>query len=162
MLDLGCGSGIPMAQMLAAEGFSLHGVDGSEALLAHARTVVPGVTFECAAIESWTPAETYAGILFWDVLFHLPRDLHGPLLVRLREALEPGGLLLLTSGGCTEDIAPFTDFMFGVEFHYDGWPVAAFVELCEKSGYRVLRQVQLNEPDGGRDKGRMGLLLRRG
>jgi hypothetical protein len=55
----------------------------------------------------------------------------------------------------------FTDEMFGVVFSYDSLTPSAMRELCQHSGFRVLQQVQVNEPDGGRDKGRVAFLLRK-
>ena len=102
------------------------------------------------------------GIVIFDVLFHLPRAMQEQIIARARTALDPGGPLLLTAGGSVTDVGPFTDTMFGAEFWYDAFPRSELVELCVALGYRAEVEVLLNEPDGGRDKGRLGLLLTRG
>jgi hypothetical protein len=97
--------------------------------------------------------------VIFDVLFHLPRAVQEQIITRARDALDPGGPLLLTAGGSEADVGPFTDTMYGVEFWYDAFPRRELVERCVALGYRIEVEVLLNEPDGGRDKGRLGLLL---
>jgi SAM-dependent methyltransferase len=159
VLDLGCGTGRPIAMRLAEHGFPVHGVDGSMELLAQARRNVPAATFEQGDVASWPMTGRWDGIVIFDVLFHLPRDVQAQIIARARDALAPGGPLLLTAGGNVADIGPFTDTMFGAEFWYDAFPRAELVKRCQALGYRVDVEVLLNEPDGGRDKGRLGLLL---
>jgi SAM-dependent methyltransferase len=161
VLDLGCGTGRPIAMQLAERGFALHGVDRSAALLAEARRNVPGATFEQADVASWPMTGRWDGIVIFDVLFHLPRAIQEQIIARARTALDPGGLLLLTAGGSSGDVGPFTDTMFGAEFWYDAFPRAELVRRCVAIGFKVEVEVLLNEPDGGRDKGRLGLLLTR-
>jgi trans-aconitate methyltransferase len=52
VLDLGCGTGRPIAMRLAARGFAVHGVDRSVELLAEAGRNVPGATFEQAMSQA--------------------------------------------------------------------------------------------------------------
>jgi len=159
VLDLGCGTGHPIATLLADQGCLIHGVDRSPALLAEARRNLPDASFVEAEIEDCPIGGPWHGVVCFDALFHLPRSTHEPILRRIFEALVPGGVLVLTSGGSATDEGPFTDTMFGVEFFYDAFPRDELVGRCETLGYRVEKRVMLNEPDGARDKGRLGLLL---
>lgn len=159
VLDLGCGSGRPIAMLMAERGCAVHGVDRSAAMLTEARQNVPGATFELGEIEDQPSRGPWDGVVCFDALFHLPRASHEPLLQRIFHALVPGGMLLLTSGGSLGDEGPFIDRMFGVEFFYDAFPREELVERCVALGYAVELRAMLNEPDGGRDKGRLGLLL---
>jgi predicted TPR repeat methyltransferase len=159
VLDLGCGTGHPIGTLLAAQGCLLHGIDRSAALLAEARRNLPHASFAQAELEDCTIGGPWHGVVCFDVLFHLPRSTHDAILQRVLESLTPGGMLVLTSGGSANDAGPFTDTMFGVEFFYDAFPRDELVSRCEALGYRVETRVMLNEPDGARDKGRLGLLL---
>jgi len=159
VLDLGCGTGRPIGTLLAEQGCLLHGIDRSAALLAEARRNLPRASFEQSEIEDCVIGGPWDGVVCFDVLFHLPRSIHEPILQRIFEALIPGGVLVLTCGGSATDVGPFSDTMFGVEFFYDAFPRDELVALCEGLGYDVMNRVMLNEPDGARDKGRLGLLL---
>ena len=104
VLDLGCGTGRPIAMLLAARGFVIHGVDRSAELLAEARRNVPGATFEQGDVASWPIEGRWDGVVIFDVLFHLPRAMQEQIIARARTALDPGGPLLLTAGGSVTDV----------------------------------------------------------
>jgi SAM-dependent methyltransferase len=94
VVELGCGSGISAAELLRA-GYEVVGVDASADMLALARERAPGARFvhaslhaaalpPCAAVTAIGEAVNYGG----------PASLE-PLLRRVHDALEPGGLLVL-------------------------------------------------------------------
>jgi 2-polyprenyl-3-methyl-5-hydroxy-6-metoxy-1,4-benzoquinol methylase len=156
ILDAGCGTGRPMAEHVAALGYAVTGVDQSAAMLELARRRLPGQTFRLAALEDCDFAGPYGGVICWDALFHIPRDRHRDILERLCRVLEPGGRIMLTSGGSAHPA--FTDRMFGQEFFYDSLPPEALLALLRNLGFRVLLSELLNRPDGGRDKGRLAVV----
>lgn len=162
ILDLGCGTGVPVAKLLSDRGFRITGVDRSAKLLEKARENLPAVDFLQIEIEDYEITGLYDGVVLWDVLFHIPRAVHRTIMDKIFHALRPGGLLILSSGGSRENLSPFVDFMFGVPFFYDSHPVKKFISLCHDTGFTVVKHELLNEPDGGRDKGRIGLVLSKG
>ncbi|MBY8128664.1 class I SAM-dependent methyltransferase [Vibrio fluvialis] len=161
VLDLGCGHGIPIAAMMTERGFTLTGVDRSERLLSLARRAMPQQEWIQSELESFEPVGHYHGVIIWDSMFHLPRHEHLTLLGKVFEALEPEGVVILSSGGSDTDLPPFTDIMLGHEFFYDAFPVPVLLRHCREMGFRILRYELVNEPDGGRDKGRLGVVLQK-
>ncbi|EKO3410948.1 class I SAM-dependent methyltransferase [Vibrio fluvialis] len=161
VLDLGCGHGIPIAAMMTERGFTLTGVDRSERLLRLARRAMPQQEWIQSELESFEPVGHYHGVIIWDSMFHLPRHEHLTLLGKVFEALEPEGVVILSSGGSDTDLPPFTDIMLGHEFFYDAFPVPVLLRHCREMGFRILRHELVNEPDGGRDKGRLGVVLQK-
>ncbi|EKO3495290.1 class I SAM-dependent methyltransferase [Vibrio fluvialis] len=161
VLDLGCGHGIPIAAMMTERGFTLTGVDRSERLLSLARSAMPQQEWIQSELESFEPVGHYHGVIIWDSMFHLPRHEHLTLLGKVFEALEPEGVVILSSGGSDTDLPPFTDIMLGHEFFYDAFPVPVLLRHCREMGFRILRHELVNEPDGGRDKGRLGVVLQK-
>jgi 2-polyprenyl-3-methyl-5-hydroxy-6-metoxy-1,4-benzoquinol methylase len=159
ILDLGCGTGVPIAQLLANQGFKITGIDRSAKLIQKAQGYVPTASFHQAEIEDYKIEKTYEGIVLWDVIFHLPRALHKPIIERIYDSLTPQGLLILSSGGSEENLPPFTDFMFGIEFFYDAYSVKTLIRSCEEIGFKVEKNEFVNKPDGDRDKGRIGVVL---
>jgi cyclopropane fatty-acyl-phospholipid synthase-like methyltransferase len=158
VLDLGCGSGRPMAAAVAARGLQVTGIDQSAAMLALARARLPGHDWRLARLEDFEPDGRYAAALAWDSLFHIPREAHGGILRRVHAALAPGGRFMLTVGGSAHPA--FTDTMFGHEFFYDSHPPEAVCALLEAEGFAVVQHEFLNRPTGGRDKGRVAILAR--
>ncbi|MBL4282504.1 class I SAM-dependent methyltransferase [Vibrio fluvialis] len=161
VLDLGCGHGIPIAAMMTERGFTLTGVDRSERLLSLARSAMPQQEWIQNELESFEPVGHYHGVIIWDSMFHLSRHEHLTLLGKVFEALEPEGVVILSSGGSDTDLPPFTDIMLGHEFFYDAFPVPVLLRHCREMGFRILRHELVNEPDGGRDKGRLGVVLQK-
>ena len=51
VLDLGCGHGVPISQVLVEEGFDVYGVDGSAKLIQAFRERFPFAHAECEAVE---------------------------------------------------------------------------------------------------------------
>ena len=159
ILDLGCGTGIPIAKLLSDKGFSLLGIDRSEKLLKVAQENVPNAIFQRGEIEDYHIEGAYEGVVMWDSLFHIPAGKHRAILEKIYQSLTLGGLIILSSGGSEGEIGGFTDFMFGVEFFYDALPPQELCRVCEDIGYKIEQYSIVNHPDGARDKGRIGLIL---
>lgn len=159
ILDLGCGTGRPMAEYVLARGHAVTGVDQSSRLLGKARARFPFATWIESRIEDFDNQTRFAGVLCWDALFHLERAKHPELLSRMASFLEPGGRLAITVGG--SEHPPFTDTMFGETFFYDSFPPEEVLKLLPQCGFEVQLGEFLNEPTSGRDKGRYAILARR-
>lgn len=155
ILDLGCGTGRPIASYLASQGHQITGVDGSEAMLAIARRLLPGHRWIHAMIEQVEFDETFDAVVCWDSLFHLPRGHYEPVIRKIHRWLAPGGRLMVSSGGETDGHPDgFTDTMFGHEFYYDSPSPEGMVAIVKESGFEILRAEMCDPPDGGRNKGK--------
>jgi ubiquinone/menaquinone biosynthesis C-methylase UbiE len=99
VLELGCGAGVPTAQILAAEpGVHLTAVDISAAQLALARKRIPNdnvkfVESDMMALE-FEDGSLDAVIAFYSII-HLPRDEQLVLISRIGKWLKPGGVCLI-------------------------------------------------------------------
>jgi len=159
VLDLGCGTGRPIAEHILAAGHALTGIDQSEALLALARERFPQATWIHTRIESFSTEERFHAIVCWDALFHIDRTMHETLLRRFRAMLLPGGRMMLTCGG--SEHPAFTDTMFGQPFHYDSHPPETVLEMLTGLGFEALVSEFMNLPTSGRDKGRYAVVVRK-
>lgn len=161
LLDLGCGSGEPIATMLASHGFNITGIDRSHTLLAHAQQILPKQTWLHAELEQFSPTQNYHGVVIWDSMFHLPREQHQPLLQKVYDCLLSNGVVILSSGGSHTHIPAFVDTMFEQEFFYDSYPIQELLNHCKQIGFELIAEQLVNKPDGKRDKGRLGVILRK-
>lgn len=154
VLDLGCGTGQPIAVHVAARGYRVVGVDGSSEMLALARERLPEHRWIHELIERVDFTESFDAALCWDALFHLPRFHFEPVIRNLHRWLNPGARLMVSSGGVVEEESGFTDTMFGHEFYYDSLPPEQMVSVIEKAGFAVLLAEMCDPPDGGRNRGK--------
>jgi ubiquinone/menaquinone biosynthesis C-methylase UbiE len=159
VLDLGCGTGRPMAEHILALGHRVTGVDQAESLLELARSRFPGAAWIHCAIEAFVPDTRFDAIVCWDALFHIDRSQHEALLARFGGMLLPGGRLMLTFGG--SDSPAFTDTMYGQGFFYDSHPPEKVLGMLVALGFVPVVSEFLNPPTTGRDKGRYAVVARK-
>jgi len=155
VLDLGCGTGRPLAEELMRRGYVVTGVDGSARMLEIAQRVLPGARLIHARIEQVEFEDEFSAAIVWDSLFHVPRDRHAAVYAKLARWILPGGRLLLSSGG-TEH-AGFTSEMHGETFFYSSWSPSTVVQLLEQAGFTV----ELCEVDQPESRGHVAIVARR-
>lgn len=103
VLDLGCGSGIPVSAVLTAEGFEVYAVDASATLIETYRRRFPAAHVECGAAEDSTFFDRrFDGIVAWGLMFLLPADIQRDVIGKAARALAPGGRFLFTSGAVAD------------------------------------------------------------
>ncbi|MFJ3047056.1 class I SAM-dependent methyltransferase [Herbaspirillum chlorophenolicum] len=95
--DIGCGSGREVG-WLDANGFTSHGYDASEGLLAEARRRYPQSRFTHAALPALAGIAdaSFDNVLCETVIMHLPAEEIAPSVSRLQSILKPGGVLYLS------------------------------------------------------------------
>jgi cyclopropane fatty-acyl-phospholipid synthase-like methyltransferase len=139
VLDLGCGTGNPIATYIASRGHNIVGVDGSAAMLAIARNRLPEHRWIHDLIERVEFDETFDAVVCWDSLFHLPRDQHQSVIRKIHSWLVPGGRLMVSSGGLVDEKGSgFTENMFGEEFFYDSLPPDQMVMMVRLAGFDIV------------------------
>lgn len=98
ILDLGCGSGMPISAALMSAGKIIYGVEASATLCAAFRVNCPGAHVACESVEqSSFFGRTFEGVLAWGLMFLLSGDSQLELIGRIAAVLEPGGRLLFTA-----------------------------------------------------------------
>jgi len=159
VLDLGCGTGRPIAESVLRRGHQIVGVDQAESLLELARKRFPDGTWLHGEIETFVPERRFHAIVCWDTLFHIDRAAHETLFERFARWLLPGARLMLTVGGSAHPA--FVDTMFGQPFFYDSHPPGAVLEMLGRQGFAPLVSELMNPPTSGRDKGRYAIVASR-
>lgn len=98
VLDLGCGTGIPISKVLIDEGMMVYGVDASVTLINEFRQNFPKVPFACESVEdSFFFNRKFDAIISWGLLFLLSGDAQTTVIQKAADALRPGGKLLFTA-----------------------------------------------------------------
>ena len=98
ILDIGCGSGVPIAQGLVDVGFSVWGVDASPSLISAYRLSLPGMPAVCEpAQDSSFFDRTFVGVISIGLIFLLGGGDQRKLLTSVANVLEPGGRFLFSA-----------------------------------------------------------------
>lgn len=98
VLDLGCGTGRPIAGWFIAEGFEVIGMDFSPAMLGIARERWPDGDWREGDMRKLDLTERFDGIIAWNSFFHLTPDEQRGCIARIASHLKPGGSFLTTVG----------------------------------------------------------------
>jgi 2-polyprenyl-3-methyl-5-hydroxy-6-metoxy-1,4-benzoquinol methylase len=98
ILDMGCGSGEPIARHFAQRGYHVTGIDSSERLIALCRTRMPDHDWHVADMRRLALGHTFAGLIAWDSFFHLTVEDQRAMFPVFRAHVSPGAPLMFTSG----------------------------------------------------------------
>lgn len=160
VLDLGCGTGNPIAKHIIERGFSVVAIDQSKEMLKIAKTVIPEAELIYGdMIETQLPGKLSA-VVAWDSIFHVGRKYHSGIYRKISDALEIGGKLLLSTGGSDSGeagVEGFTSEMFGHTFFYSGFAPKAARKLLEAAGF----EIEIWEIDDPSSRGHIAVIARK-
>lgn len=144
-LDLGSGSGEPIARYLLGRGLAVTGVDTSPTLISLGQARFPASRWIVADMRTLTLGETFDGILAWDSFFHLnDRDQRQMFAVFKRHAA-PGAALMFTSGSRRgEAIGSYR----GDPLYHASLSSREYRSLLKATGFRVKAHM-VNDPKCG-------------
>ena len=98
VLDLGCGPGFPITDVLVAEALQVHGVDAAPSFVEAFRHNLPNTPVACEAVQDSTFfGRTFDAVLAWGLIFLLSPEDQRRLIHRMSAVLGPRGRLLFTS-----------------------------------------------------------------
>jgi trans-aconitate methyltransferase len=136
VLDLGCGTGVPVSRALAAR-YRVTGVDGSARSIELARQNVPNATFLQADMTQVAfPPELFAAVISCYAIIHVPRTEHAALLQRIADWLQPGGLLIATMGA-TESEGTEEDWL-GAPMYWSHFDAETNQQLVTNTGIEIM------------------------
>jgi SAM-dependent methyltransferase len=150
VLDVGCGSGVPVARTLADTGHRVTGIDLSKVQVRRARERVPQARFlhADATAADFEPASFDAVVCLFS-LIHMPLAEQPPLLRRIAKWLRPGGLFVATTGHRAWTGVEENWLGGGAPMWWSHADAATNREWIAAAGLAVEREQFLTEGDGG-------------
>lgn len=140
VLDIGCGTGEPIAAWLAGQSFRVTGIDLSPRMIARAQALnLPGAAFQVCDVLAYRPQAPFDAAIAFDSLWHVPQQEQAALYPKLSACLRPGGLLLFTHG-CTDSCVQGE--MLGETFYYSALGAQRVRELLTQNGFEILSFIQ--------------------
>jgi len=145
ILDIGCGSGEPIARYLVDRGFAVEGADSSPTLIAVCRERFPERCWHLADMRKLALGKTFHGLLAWDSFFHLSHDDQRAMFLIFKEHAAPGTALMFTSGTSHgEAVGSYR----GDSLYHASLAPREYRMLMESNGFRVESHT-VEDPDCG-------------
>jgi len=133
VLELGCGYGQPISQVLIDEGLDLYAVDASPKMIAGFRSRFPGVPAECCAAEdSRFFDRTFDAVAAWGLMFLLPAEVQPVVIAKAAQVLNPGGRFLFTA---PKEAVTWIDVLTRVESF--GLGQERYAEILRREGVEI-------------------------
>lgn len=143
VLDLGCGSALPVGRFLVERGFSYTGVDISSSMLRLARENLPDSRFYLMDItELDFEPESFDAVTAFYSIFHVKRDLHDRLFSSLHTILKPGGYMLVSLGD--SDWEGVEDF-HGVPMFWSHYDPFYYLDLMKRLEFEIEYQQEIEQ-----------------
>ncbi|MEO1335461.1 MAG: class I SAM-dependent methyltransferase, partial [Myxococcota bacterium] len=98
VLDVGCGTGAPIAAYFIERNYSIVGVDFAPAMLDVARRRWPEHWWLEVDMRTLALDQVFGAVVAWNSFFHLNAEEQRRVLPLLSAHVAPGGILLLTIG----------------------------------------------------------------
>lgn len=136
ILDIGCGSGFPIASYLIEQGFDVTGIDGSKKLLDIAKEKCPKMKGILGDVRTILLDEVFDAVVEWWCLFHIPKPDHEKMIHRFSQWLKEGGILEFTSGD--SEYEDFSSDMLNQELHFYSLDPKVYEKYLKKYGFKIL------------------------
>lgn len=138
ILDLGCGSGKPIAQYFIQQNFSVTGIDSSDVMIEMARENFPEQNWIKMDMRIFESLQKFQGILAWDSFFHLTKDDQRTMFQQFSQYAAPQAMLMFSSGPSEGEAI---GDMFGDALYHASLSQAEYVQLLEQHGFEVIQMI---------------------
>lgn len=145
ILDVGCGSGEPIAKYFIEQGFSVTGIDSSSRMIQMCQHRFPQATFHCKDMRTLALSQRFDAILAWDSFFHLTHQEQRHMFSIFQNHIKPNGLLLFTSGPSHGEV--FGE-MEGYPLYHASLAPEEYQKLLQHHYFKVLHH-QIEDPNCG-------------
>lgn len=145
VLDIGCGTGCPIAKYLSDKGFFVTGIDISENMLKKAiDQKIKNAQFYLCDFFEFKPDEKYDGIIAFDSFFHFPQKRQHEIYAKIADWINRDGYLLFTHGNKEGEI---TGTMFGETFYYSALDKENVHTLLLQYGFEIELSIEKYQED---------------
>jgi SAM-dependent methyltransferase len=147
VLDLGCGSGRPVAQHMAELGLRVIGVDSSPTMISLCRQRLPDHEWIIADMRQLALGRRFDGILAWDSFFHLNHHDQRRMFTIFADHASVGTVLMFNTGPQHgEGVGEYR----GDPLYHASLSRNEYEALAERFGFDVIQQVKNDAAAGGR------------
>ncbi len=135
ILDLGCGTGEPIAKFFIDQGFKVTGVDGSKRMIELCEKRFPQQRWIVSDMREIFLNEQFDVILAWHSFFHLDQDSQREMFKAFASHIKPNGILAFTSG---EEEGEVWGDNGGKEIYHASLSTDEYEALLKTASFKVL------------------------
>ncbi|WKL20606.1 class I SAM-dependent methyltransferase [Agrobacterium tumefaciens] len=145
ILDIGCGSGEPIAGYFIGNGYDVTGIDASLPLIELCRARFPEKLWVVADMRKLALGRRFDGLIAWHSFFHLNAEDQRRMFAIFRQHANDGAALMFTAGpGQGEAIGTFQ----GKPLYHSSLAREEYESLLAAHGFRLLDHI-VEDPDCG-------------
>ncbi len=138
ILDLGCGSGKPIADYLIRHDHKITGVDSSDVMIEMARQNFPEQHWLQADMRTVEFDQKFNAILAWDSFFHLTPNDQRQMFKQFARFTQQGTVLMFSSGPSHGEAI---GDLFGDALYHASLAPEEYRALLEEHGFKVIKMV---------------------
>lgn len=140
VLDIGCGTGYPIALYLSKQGFQATGIDISEEMIKQAQKLnLHNATFLVEDILNFKTDKKYDAIIAFDSIWHIRYDKQECIYQIISSLLTSGGLFLFTHGKNDGEII---STMWKESFYHSALDLEKVHKLLKQNGFDILSSIE--------------------
>lgn len=143
VLDLGCGSGDPLATYLIGKGCTLTGIDGASSMISLCQKRHPDQEWITADMRGINLGRTFDAIMAWNSFFHLSHQDQQEMFPVFEAHAHSGTRLMFTSG---PDHGEVWGQAGGEIVYHASHAPQAYREFLTRCGFKLLKFVP-EDPD---------------
>ena len=147
VLDVGCGSGEPIARHLVRCGYPVTGVDSSPEMVTLFQSNLPGETAVAADMRALNLGRRFGGLIAWDSFFHLAHQQQRRMFPIFRAHVTARAPLLFTSGPAFGEAV---GTLAGEPLYHASLDPDEYRLLLDRNGFDVVAHVAEDPDCGGR------------
>lgn len=138
ILDLGCGSGKPIADYLIQHNHKITGVDSSDVMIEMAQQNFPEQHWLQADMRTVELDQKFNAILAWDSFFHLTPDDQRQMFSQFARFAQQGTVLMFSSGPSHGEAI---GDMFGDALYHASLAPEEYRALLKQHGFEVMKML---------------------
>jgi len=145
ILDVGCGTGEPMADFFIKQKYKVTGVDASTKMIDLCKQRFPTGRWILADMRELALPEQFDLVIAWHSLFHLPPEDQEPTLNLLASFVKQGGLFIFTGG---PEYGEIWSENGGYDLYHASLATEDYQKILAKNNFKILIH-KIRDPDCG-------------
>ncbi|WP_242604524.1 class I SAM-dependent methyltransferase [Legionella gresilensis] len=145
ILDIGCGTGEPIAKFLLNEGYKVTGIDASKKMIDLCKQRFPEGRWLLADMRTLDLDEKFHAVIAWHSFFHLPHEDQRRTLKLLASYVELNGLLIFTSG---PEFGEVWSNNGGQDLYHASLSIEEYKQILVDNNFKILEH-KIKDPQCG-------------